>query len=239
MDAILFLNDSEDSSESQPPLRMTFVPFTDNSIEDLPFHTGNLLTEFERDTFVAVATEMLPFMHVSSDKGLSLMKRLIHQVFSKEYRKELARVGRLMLIRRILYSMVVRQVILNEARPYPSFEELQAMPFFEDNDFTPRTEEEVQSLLRFMRAVQTFHDMGFPGSNNKRTYIDVAAMLEGCGRSYAFGGAPSKATICRMMIFHVVTGIPFETDLISRFKQRRVSSATVIKPSIDYIQFSK
>jgi hypothetical protein len=70
----------------------------------------------------------------------------------------------------------------------------------------PKTVSEVNSLRRFQRAIQTIYDIGLPPFNNKQNYMEVAAMLDGSNRFYAMGGAPSKATIRRTIIFHTVTG---------------------------------
>jgi hypothetical protein len=86
-------------------------------------------------------------------------------------------------------------------------DQLQVMPFYQDPHLVPTSELEIDSLRHFMRAVQTMHEMGMPAVNNKQTYIEVAAMLDDSKCTYALGGAPSKATMRRVMIYHGVTGI--------------------------------
>jgi hypothetical protein len=137
------------------------------------------------------------------------MQKLYEELFDKTYRKALENDKRSTLVRRIVYACVVRQVILNESKPLPSYEELQAMPFFRDVSVAPTEANEIKSLLRFLRAIRTLMEMGFPGNCSKRNYLEVAGILDGTRRNYALGGAPSKATIRRIVIFHIVTGLPF------------------------------
>ena len=123
-----------------------------------------------------------------------------------EYRDELSSIGRRTTLRRILYACVVRQVIINQQIPLPSFDELYMMPFYAEEYLIPKSELEVDSLRHFLRAVQTMYEMGMPAINNKKSYIEVAGLLDNSNRTYTLGGAPSKATMRRIMIFHTVTG---------------------------------
>jgi hypothetical protein len=117
-------------------------------------------------------------------------------------------------------------VILNESIPLPDYEELQAMPFFTDPDLLPKTVPEMKSLLHFLRAVKTLKDIGLPGVNNKLNYIEVASMLDVSQRTYALGGAPSKATMRRVVIFHVVT----KTSLTVQQRGTQESAAKPTQP---------
>jgi hypothetical protein len=126
-------------------------------------------------------------------------------------------------MRRVIYACVLRQIILNQERSLPSLEELQMMPFFhQEEDMAPDCLEEVDSLRHFLRAVQTLHAIGLSGHNNKMTYIAIAGMLDGSNRSYAFGGAPSKAMIRRSVIFHLVTDAPMRDAPKDRKRRREL-----------------
>jgi hypothetical protein len=167
--------------------------------------TGEVLTEFERDIIHTLVIETLPTVLPSELKTIKYLRLLHRQVFDVPYRKALAQEGRLSQLRRILYACVVRQVILNESIPLPEYEELQTMPFFTNPDLLPKTVSEIRSLLHFLRVMKTLKDIGLPGVNNKLNYIEVGAMMDGSQRSYSLGGAPSKATMRRVVIFHAVS----------------------------------
>lgn len=194
------------------------------------FNTGNVLTEFERDVVAKLIECQLPTTPHHILKSLPYLKWLHKEVFDHQYRKELSLVGRLTLIRRVIHACIVRQVIVNEKRPLPSLEHLHMMPLFSDPDICPSSDDEILSLRRFMRAIQTLHDIGLPGANNKITFIDVAAMLDGSNRPYSFGGAPSKATIRRAIVFHHVTGTPSSDENIWRVKRKRSATDDDIHP---------
>lgn len=174
-------------------------------------NTGAVLTEFERDVIQSLVTDTLPSTPHEKLKTFKFVKTLHRQVFDLQYRKELAASGRMTQLRRIIYACAVRQVIINERRQVPSLESLKHLPFFHHMEFLPTGVEEINCLRRFYRAIEVLHEIGVPGSNNKHTYIDVGAMLEGSNQTYAFGGAPSKATIRRSVMFHIVTGTECKT----------------------------
>jgi hypothetical protein len=195
----------------------------ETSMGDAPFMTGTVLTTHERDVIGNLVYVTLPSTASTVIKSVFYLKALHRQVFDVRYRKDLSSQNRLTPMRRILYACVVRQVIINEAKPLPTEDELRSMPFYAEDDLVPPTPKEVLSLCRFLRAIQTLKDIGLPGDNNKQTYIDVANMLDGSNRACAYGGAPSKATIRRAMIFHAVMNTETTCpEAESRAKRRRV-----------------
>ncbi len=195
-----------------------------NDSIDVRLNTGEALTIFEHEVISDLVTTTLPRLSIESLKSFRHIQGLLKRVFDSQYRKELARVNRLVEIRRIIYACVVRQVILHDRWLLPAHEDIQAFPFFTDPDLTPANIQEIECLKHFLRAVRVLYHIGVPGSNNKQTYIDVASMLDGSNRSYAFGGSPSKATIRRAMIYHIVTNTPKPTSLIQSIKRRRKAS---------------
>jgi hypothetical protein len=102
------------------------------------------------------------------------------------------------------------------------------MPFFKDISVAPTEAYEVKSLFHFLRATRTLMEMGLAAKSNKRNYLEVAGILDGTGRTYALGGSPSKATIRRIVIFHVITGLEFAKKMNSQVdgksKKRKVST---------------
>jgi hypothetical protein len=209
---------------SKMALRAFSIPSSD-AAQDEPLQTIEVLTELEWSQIQDLVTHTLPNnASLSTVNAYTYMKLLPKQLFAASYRKQLTAQNRFTTIRRILHACVVRQVIINEARPLPSNEELRRMPFFEDPQYAPAAEDEISSLRRFYRAVQTLVDIGVPGNNNKQTYIEVGAMLDGSNRTYAFGGAPSKATLRRQVIFHMVTGSPLRDSPRTRKRTRMETS---------------
>jgi hypothetical protein len=202
--------------------------------EFVPLITGEILSDYEIHAIQSLVNEKLPIAAHATVKSLQFVKTLHRTVFDLTYRRELAKIGRMTQIRRVLKACVVRQVILNEHRPLPHLEELQTMPFFNDISFLPKTISEVNCLRRFMRAIQALHDIGLPGANNKQNYLEIATMLEGSNRTYALGGAPSKATIRRTVIFHVVTGVP----LSKRTRYVKQESQSTSDPSSEEDEWS-
>ena len=185
---------------------------------NLHFNTGEVLTEFERDIFENLVHIVLPTCSPQTIKSVDYIRQLVVELFDSTYRKELALAGRLIQIKRIMFACVVRQIIVTEQWQLPTYEELQDMPFFKDPNFVPTTVHEINCLRRFMRAAQVLQAIGLSGANNKQTYVEVCAMLDGSNQTYAFGGAPSKATVRRAVIFHVVSGIPL-TPKFRRLKR--------------------
>jgi hypothetical protein len=183
--------------------KTTTAPHNSNFV---PFYTGRILTEFEYEVIHQLISKDLPTMLPSAVRSLKFIKTFHRKVLDVTYRKELALTGRMTQLRRVIMACVVRQVIANEEIPLTAYEELAKMSFFHDKELMPKTVSEVNSLRRFQRAIQTIYDIGLPPFNNKQNYMEVAAMLDGSNRFYAMGGAPSKATIRRTIIFHTVTG---------------------------------
>jgi hypothetical protein len=184
------------------------------------FNTGHVLEPVERDLIQRLVCEVLPPLPHSTLKSLRYFKGLYKDVISAGSRKILADQRRLTLLRRIIYACVVRQVIINEQKPLPPVDFLQSMPFYEDPAMLPNNEAEVLSLRHFIRAIVTINEIGLTGKNNKQTYIDVAAMLDGSNRTYAFGGAPSKGTIRRSVIFHVITRVALRDPIVPKKRSR-------------------
>lgn len=197
------------------------------STNQLPVHsivilkTEPVLTASEYAIIDTLITTKLPSLSLRVLKSLSYLQSLLRKTFDKQYRKDLAQVNRLIQLRRILYACVVRQVIITEKRPLPTQEDLEVMPFYSDPDLIPTTSEEAESLRRYLQATQVLHEIGLAGSGNKQTYVETAALFDGLGQSYALGGAPSKATIRRVIIFHIVTGVTQPPRILG--KRRRGS----------------
>jgi hypothetical protein len=191
----------------------------------VPFHVPEVLTEFERDKIILLVENTLPSMPHDTVRSLKYLKLIHRKVFSQQYREELGLIGRRTLLRRILYACVVRQVIINGHIPLPTIEHLHEMPFYEDKNLIPTSELEIDSLRHFMRAIQTMHEIGVPAVNNKQTYVEVAAMLDDSKCTYALGGAPSRATMRRLSIYHGVTGteIPPCNTTAHKSKRRKVT----------------
>jgi hypothetical protein len=188
--------------------------------QSVPFHTPEVLTEYERDQIKHLVEDVLPTVAPETVRSIKYLKLIHRNVFSLQYRDELASIGRRTSLRRILYACVVRQVIINDDIPLPTVDQLYEMPFYEDN-LTPPSQLELESLRHFMRAIQTLHEIGMPAASNKKTYIDVAAMLDGSKCTYALGGAPSKATMRRVMIYHGMTGIEIPPSYMQKTSSKR------------------
>jgi hypothetical protein len=187
----------------------------------VPFNTPEALTEYERDQVKHLVEDVLPLVPSDTVRSVKYLKLIHRKVFSLQYRDELASIGRRTLLRRILNACVVRQVIINDSIPLPTVDQLHEMPFYEDKNLIPPSELETESLRHFMRAIQIMHEMGIPAVNNKKTYIEVAAMLDDSKFTYAMGGAPSKATMRRVMIYHGVTGIEIPRSFLKPSSKRR------------------
>jgi hypothetical protein len=185
-----------------------------------PLQTSPILTEFELEIIENLVRNVLPAIALTTANAYAYIKALPKQLFEPAYRKQLSAQNRLSPIRRVLYACVIRQVIINEAKLLPTEDELRQMPFFAEPQYVPSSEEEITSLRRFYRVIQALVDIGVPGNNNKQTYIEVGAMLDGSNRSYAFGGAPSKATLRRQVIFHMVTREPMRDAPRARKRNR-------------------
>jgi hypothetical protein len=211
---------SYSTTTSSPDINTTML-----SAVIVPLHVPEVLTEYERDEVKHLVEDVLPLVPADTVRSLKYLKLIHRKVFNLEYRDELASIGRRTLLRRILNACVVRQVIINDGITLPSTEQLHEMPFYEDADLIPTSATEIDNLRHFMRAVQTMHMMGMPAVNNKKTYIDVAAMLEGSNRTYSTGGTPSRAIRRRVMIYHGVTGteIPRCNTTAHQQKRRKVS----------------
>jgi hypothetical protein len=190
-------------------------------LTEVPFYVPLVLSEYERDQVKHLVEDVLPRVSPDTVRSVKYLKVIHRKVFSVHYRDTLSSEGRRTLLRRILYACVVRQVIINDQIQLPSMDQLQVMPFYQDPHLVPTSELEIDSLRHFMRAVQTMHEMGMPAVNNKQTYIEVAAMLDDSKCTYALGGAPSKATMRRVMIYHGVTGIEIPRSFLKPSSKRR------------------
>jgi hypothetical protein len=204
---------------------------TNNTTQPVPFNTPEVLTEYERDQIKHLVEDVLPTVAPDTVRSVKYLKLIHRNVFSLQYRDELASIGRRTLLRRILYACVVRQVIINDDIPLPTIEQLYEMPFYEDKNLIPPSEVETDSLRHFMRAIQTMHEMGMPAASNKKTYIEVAAMLDDSKCTYALGGAPSKATMRRVMIYHRMTGIETPSYVQNASSKRRKIERDIEKNS--------
>jgi hypothetical protein len=207
----------ENDNRTQPCSPVVTTSF----LQPVPFHTPEELTEYERDQIKHLVEDVLPLEPSDTVRSVKYLKLIHRNVFSLQYRDELASIGRRTLLRRILYACVVRQVIINYGTPLPTVDQLQKMPFYEDKNLIPPSELETESLRHFMRAIQAMHEMGMPAASNKKTYIEVAAMLDDSKCTYALGGAPSKATMRRVMIYHRVTGIESPSYMQKASSKRR------------------
>ncbi len=192
----------------------------DDTNDMVLFDTGRVLTNYEHDMIQTLITITLPSYHPKTIQTTKFLKNLFSTIFEEQYCKELAITNRLIEIKRITYACVVRQVILYQRRPLPSIEELQTMPFYMDETYIPKEYSEIQSLRHFLRAIQVLYEIGLKGFQNKRTYIEVGGLLDGSDQSYTFGGAPSKATLRRAAIYHVVTGTPLRESNHSAKRRR-------------------
>jgi hypothetical protein len=172
----------DNNTKTQPPHTSTnpTVP------QPVPFHTPEALMEFERDQIKHLVEDVLPLVLPDTVRSLKYLKLIHRKVFSLQYPS----IGRRTLLRRILNACVVRQVISNDQIPLPTLQQLHEVPFYEDKNLIPPSELEIDSLRHFMRAIQTMHEMGMPAVNNKKTYIEIAAMLDGSKCTYALGGSP-------------------------------------------------
>jgi hypothetical protein len=190
-------------------------------LQPVHFQTPEVLTEYERDQVKHLVEDVLPTVAPETVRSVKYLKLIHRKVFSQQYRQELGSIGRRMLLRRILNTCVVRQVIINDQIPLPTVDQLYEMPFYEDKNLIPPSELETESLRHFMRAIQTMHEMGMPAARNKKTYIEVAAMLDDSKCTYALGGAPSKATMRRVMIYHRVAGTDAPPSFLKPSSKRR------------------
>lgn len=196
------------------------------SVETLiPFNTGEVLTTDERDKVHDLITNTLPPSDLAQISPRWLWN-LPKSIFGRDDWKTLSATGRSTVIRRVIYACVVRQIILNKQICLPPIEEVQQMHFYSDSDFLPIDEEEELSLRRFLRAIKILCSIGVSGKNNKQTFVEVGGMLDGANRTYAFGGAPSKATMRRAFIFHVVTNVPMREAPRERMRRRLAADDT-------------
>ena len=153
----------------------------------------NRLNSFVYETIPSTPEEIL----LSLDFFKDLMKRFIPQ----EQRKQLTKSKRAHIVKAAFTAAIVRYVVQQRRYVLPSPEELKRYTFYDSGDLVIIEREEVLHLLGFIRILKVMLSLGLNGEQNKHLFLNVCSILEGSGKFYATGGAPSKATKRREIIY--------------------------------------
>jgi hypothetical protein len=125
----------------------------------------------------------------------------IMKYFSVETRRALTVSKRAHIVKAVFTAAIVRHSIKTDLLPLPSPQILRKYSFCIETDYLFIPDRvEVVHLLGFMRSLKVLLSLGIDGVSNKTLVMNVCSLLEGSGKLYATGGAPSKAARRRHFI---------------------------------------
>ena len=180
-----------------------FCQSTEDYLAMLKTH---LISDYEAKLVVDFVTLTIPTM---SDRELTTASMIMRNIPSA-YRHTLTMTKRAHIMKAILTASTIRHFLRenNQWLSPNAIEEMQSFSFCQDHDeLAIPNRQEALHLVGFIRVLKTLVTVIQDGKSNKSLFLNVCSLLEGSGKIYTAGGAPSKATKRREIILERFMGI--------------------------------
>lgn len=162
------------------------------------------LNEYELSLLRDFIYNKIPSIDENVLSSASYIKGLKKNI-PQDYQRQLTITKRAHVVKTAFTAAVLRHIIKTRGFTLPSSNELKRYDFYEKGDLVITNRQEVLFLLGFIRTLKTMLSLNLDGRSNKILFLNVCSVLEGSGKIYATGGAPSKAAKRREIILEDLT----------------------------------